>query len=134
MDNILIKSVLGTMYSGEKVCQDEESEWLGVKPSQKSDIRVFMNKKYIDTIYHIDGTIEKLDCKMNKEQVYAENDLLYEDGVVLIRVKGGLTYRGKTVDKIMDFPQKGYWISPTTIDELLFYIPNKEVEEMFYEI
>lgn len=129
----LIVCKSGVMYSG-KILQDYQSDlkWLGLKPSSKSDICIFFSTDRINKIYFIDGTsIDKTDYNMKKKP---EMDLGFpEMNLQLVRVKGGISYRGERIESIPNNLglSDGMWLATSLKQEIVVYIPHREIEKVY---
>ena len=52
--------------------------------------------------------------------------------VLLLRVKGGVSYRGGVIDLLPGVPvPEGYWLEPSPGSGIVLHIPMEEVEEVF---
>lgn len=135
MDYILIVCKSGVMYSGELLQEyREDLIWIGIKPSKQSEICLYFAMDRIKKIYFQNGTSKvKIECDLKE---MPELDLeIPEEKILLIRVNGGVSYRGERIKK-EDIPgeisyKDGYWISPSTIHETIIYIPENETEKVY---
>lgn len=130
MKHLLVKIMSGTIFAGEIVPDNEDDMWLGIRQSGRSDILIFINKDFIETIYYINGEVERYKSTEQRKDG-SEKSIIPEDDLKLIRVKGGISYRGSVNKSICDKFQDGYWIMPTKINDIRIYIPFSEVEEVF---
>lgn len=135
MGYILIICKSGVMYSGQLLQEySDDLKWVSIKPSTKSNICLYFAADRIKKIYFQDGTSEtKIESDLKE---IPELDLeIPEENISLIRVKGGVSYRGERISK-EDIPieidyKEGYWISPSSIKETIIYIPEYEAEEVY---
>ncbi|MCR4944081.1 MAG: hypothetical protein K5986_06425 [Clostridium sp.] len=135
MDYILIVCKSGVMYSGQLLQEyNNDLKWVGIKPSTKSDICLYFNMDRIAKIYFQDGSVE---VKIQRDfREMPEMDLkIPEDNIALVRVNGGVSYRGEKISKEC-LPKEinykeGYWISPSSIRETIIYIPEYEVKKVY---
>lgn len=136
MDSILIVCKSGVMYSGE-LLQDysDDLEWIGIKPSKKSDVCLYFNMNRIAKIYFQDGSSKEKVARDFREKPDLDLEIP-EKNILLVRVIGGVSYRGEGFDKNnlpLGIPYKeGYWISPSAIHETIIYVPENEVERVFF--
>ncbi|AGX41360.1 hypothetical protein [Clostridium saccharobutylicum] len=135
MDYILIICKSGVMYSGQLLQEySDDLKWVAIKPSTKSNICLYFAADRIKKIYFQDGTSEtKIETDLKE---IPELDLeIPEENISLIRVKGGISYRGERISKEDISTEihytEGYWISPSSIKETIIYIPEYEVEEVY---
>lgn len=135
MDYILLVCKSGVMYSGKLLMEyNEDLNWVGIKPSTKSDICLYFNMNRVEKIYFQDGKVE-----VKVERNFEEKPLLDleipEENILLIRVNGGVSYRGEKISK-EDLPKEinyrdGYWISTSSVKETIIYIPEYEVKQLW---
>ncbi len=130
MEYILIINSYGVMFAGNRLISHKESEWIGLKPSKKSEVCIFFHRDQIHTIYHENGNKEEFMAEQYNLQ-YTSSTNLSDQDIVLVRVKGGVSYRGQLIDNIEEEAGEGYWIAPVTNQRMCIYIPKEEVEEIF---
>lgn len=129
----LIVCESGVMYSGNLLQEYEETlQYIGIKPSQKSDVSLFFLARGISKIYFQNGEIvTKIDEDLKKQSV---PDIDINEGdVCLVRVKGGVSYRGQKLDNIpKELPRfDGLYITPNSMQETVICIPEHEIERVF---
>lgn len=133
MVSALIVCKSGVMYSGELLEEyNDDLKWIGIKPSTVSDICLFFFAERIKKIYFQDGTsVTKIKSDL-RDQTELDLDIP-DENILLIRVRGGVSYRGQRLDQVTNEIQwkDGYWISPSTIQETIIYIPEHEVEKVY---
>lgn len=133
MVSALIVCKSGVMYSGELLEEyNDDLKWIGIKPSTVSDICLFFFTERIKKIYFQDGTsVTKIKSDL-RDQTELDLDIP-DENILLIRVRGGVSYRGQRLDQVTNEIQwkDGYWISPSTIQETIIYIPEHEVEKVY---
>lgn len=133
MESVLIMCSSGVMYSGELLeAFSEKRSWIGIKPSKYSDILMYFSMNRIKKIYFQCGEAYiNIDTDLCSKP---ELDLdIPEQDVVLLRVKGGITYRGQ---RLVSLPndiswKDGRWITPTATLETIIYVPEYEVEKVY---
>lgn len=133
MESVLIMCASGVMYSGELLeTFSEKQSWIGIKPSKCSDILMYFSMNRITKIYFQSGEsyINKKTDLCSKPEL----DLgIPEQDVVLLRVKGGVAFRGQSLFSLPeDISWKdGRWITPTTALETIIYVPEYEIEKVY---
>ena len=77
-----------------------------------------------------DGTQETIRPSIPREE---QTDLgIPTDHVLLIRVKGGVSYRGGVIDPLPGVPvPEGYWLESSPGSGIVLHVPTEEVEEVF---
>jgi hypothetical protein len=130
MEYSLIISSNGVMFAGERLDNNPGSEWTGIKPSKKSDVCIFFKKDQIHTVYHENGSREEF-ITDNYNSQYSHKTCIPDQDTVLIRVKGGVSYRGQLYDEPIEEMGEGYWITPVIDQRIRIYIPQEEAEEIF---
>jgi hypothetical protein len=133
MESVLIMCSSGVMYSGELLeTFSEKKSWIGIKPSKRSDILMYFSMKRIKKIYFQSGEAYiNIDTDLCSKP---ELDLdIPEQDVVLLRVIGGITYRGQSLFSLPDDIswKDGRWITPTTELETIIYVPEYEIEKVY---
>ena len=128
MESILVITKSGIMYSGMTIEDRHENDWLGLRPSKKSEVCIFFPKKHIEKIYHTNGIIESpivTDAKNSEISSFSN--------IALIRLRGGVSYRGEILENAPDgiSSSSGFWLMPNLNGELIFNIPENEVERIF---
>lgn len=91
---------------------------------------MYMDCACIQSILHEDGTQETIRPSIPREE---QTDLgIPIDHVLLIRVKGGVSYRGGVIDPLPGVPvPEGYWLEPSPGSGIVLHVPTEEVEEVF---
>ena len=113
MEHLLLQNLVGSVLAGEHIYGDQDSRWLGLKPSAKSTVTMYMDRACIQSILHEDGTQETIRPSIPREK---QTDLgIPTDHVLLIRVKGGVSY----------------WLEPSPGSGIVLHVPTEEVEEVF---
>ena len=125
MEHLLLQNLVGSVLAGEHIYG-----WLGLKPSAKSTVTMYMDRACIQSILHEDGTQETIRPSIPREE---QTDLgIPTDHVLLIRVKGGVSYRGGVIDPLPGVPvPEGYWLEPSPGSGIVLHVPTEEVEEVF---
>ncbi|MCX7842324.1 MAG: hypothetical protein N2489_04545 [Clostridia bacterium] len=133
MDFALIVCISGVMYAGKLLSDyNDKALWTGIKPSPSSDICLYFNTNRIKKIFFLDGTsATRIETDLKEKPEY-DLDIPQED-VVLIRVKGGVSFRGQNLKQLPEgIPfREGYWISTSAVQETLVYIPEHEIEKVY---
>ena len=130
-EHILITSNRGVSFAGIKE-HCPKAQWMAVRPSTKSEIVIFFDVEHIDYIIHQDGTKEEPgrgkedDIKKDCGAACASSDKTQ----LLIRVRGGISYRGTMTEKILNKPA-GYWLKPSACGDIVIYAPETEVERVY---
>lgn len=130
-EHILITSNRGVSFAGIKE-NCPKAQWMAVRPSTKSEIVIFFDVEHIDYIIHQDGTKEEPgrgkedDIKKDCGAACASSDKTQ----LLIRVRGGISYRGTMTEKILNKPA-GYWLKPSACGDIVIYAPETEVERVY---
>lgn len=130
-EHILITSDRGVSFAGIKE-HCPKAQWMAVRPSTKSEIVIFFDVEHIDYIIHQDGTKEEPgrgkedDIKKDCGAACASSDKTQ----LLIRVRGGISYRGTMTEKILNKPA-GYWLKPSACGDIVIYAPETEVERVY---
>ena len=130
-EHILITSNRGVSFAGIKE-HCPKAQWMAVRPSIKSEIVIFFDVEHIDYIIHQDGTKEEPgrgkedDIKKDCGAACASSDKTQ----LLIRVRGGISYRGTMTEKILNKPA-GYWLKPSACGDIVIYAPETEVERVY---
>ena len=130
-EHILITSNRGVSFAGIKE-HCPKAQWMAVRPSIKSEIVIFFDVEHIDYIIHQDGTKEEPgrgkedDIKKDCGAACASSDKTQ----LLIRVRGGISYRGTMTEKILNKPA-GYWLKPSACGDIVIYAPKTEVERVY---
>lgn len=130
-EHILITSNRGVSFAGIKE-HCPKAQWMAVRPSTKSEIVIFFDVEHIDYIIHQDGTKEEPgrgkedDIKKDCSTACASSDKTQ----LLIRVRGGISYRGTMTEKILNKPA-GYWLKPSACGDIVIYAPKTEVERVY---
>ena len=124
MEHLLLQNLVGSVLAGEHIYGDQDSRWLGLKPSAKSTVTMYMDRACIQSILHEDGTQETIRPSIPREE---QTDLgIPTDHVLLIRVKGGV------IDPLPGVPvPEGYWLEPSPGSGIVLHVPTEEVEEVF---
>lgn len=139
MESVLIVCLSGVMYAGQLLDDlDFENQWIGIKPSSSSDVLMYFNRDRIKEVYLLNGE-KKVLIESDLTEKRALNLNFPENNIQLIRVKGGVTFRGESILSLDGFSQltgavslnESTLLSPSLERETLIYIPNKEVEEVF---
>ena len=130
MEHLLLQNLVGSVLAGEHIYGDQDSRWLGLKPSAKSTVTIYMDRACIQSILHEDGTQETIRPSIPREE---QTDLgIPTDQVLLIRVKGGVSYRGGVIDPLPGVPvPEGYWLESSPGSGIVLHVPTEEVEEVF---
>ena len=129
MEHLLLQNLVGSVLAGEHIYGDQDSRWLGLKPSAKSTVTMYMDRACIQSILHEDGTQETIRPSIPREE---QTDLgIPTDHVLLIRVKGGVSYRGGVIDPLPGVPVPfGYWLERSPGSGIVLHVPTEEVEEV----
>ena len=124
MEHLLLQNLVGSVLAGEHIYGDRDSRWLGLKPSAKSTVTMYMDRACIQSILHENGTQETLRPGIPREE---QTDLaIPTDHVLLILVKGGV------IDPLPGVPvPEGYWLEPSPGSGIVLHVPLEEVEEVF---
>ena len=124
MEHLLLQNLVGSVLAGEHIYGDQDSRWLGLKPSAKSTVTIYMDRACIQSILHEDGTQETIRPSIPREE---QTDLgIPTDHVLLIRVKGGV------IDPLPGVPvPEGYWLESSPGSGIVLHVPTEEVEEVF---
>ena len=135
MEYILISCKSGVMYSGELLQEyRDDLEWIGIKPSKKSNICLYFDMNRIEKIYFQDGSCKEKVLRDFRKKPKLDLEIP-EKNILLVRVMGGVSYRGERIDKENlpgeIFYKEGFWISPSNIHETIIYVPENEVERVF---
>lgn len=139
MESVLIVCLSGVMYAGQLLEEfNFENQWIGIKPSSVSDVLMYFNRDRIKEVYLLNGE-KKVLIEFDLTEKRELNLNFPENNVQLIRVKGGVTFRGEGILSLDGFSQltggvsldEGTLLSPSLERETLIYIPNKEVEGVF---
>ena len=130
MEHLLLQNLVGSVLAGAHIYGDQDSRWLGLKPSAKSTVTMYLDRAHIQSILHEDGTQETLRPGIPREE---QTDLaIPTERVRLLRVKGGVSYRGGVIDPLPGVPvPEGYWLEPSPGSGIVLHIPVEEVEEVF---
>lgn len=130
MAHLLIQNLVGSVLAGELIYDEVDSRWLGLKPSAKSGVTAYFDRAGIQSILHEDGTQEVLRPGVPREE---QTELAIPQGqVLLVRVKGGVSYRGGVIPPLPGVPApEGYWLEPSPGSGIVLQIPMEEVEEVF---
>ena len=130
MEHLLLQNLVGSVLAGAHIYGDRDSLWLGLKPSAKSTVTMYLDRAHIQSILHEDGTQETLRPGIPREE---QTDLaIPTERVLLLRVKGGVSYRGGVIDPLPGVPvPEGYWLEPSPGSGIVLHIPMEEVEEVF---
>lgn len=125
MEHLLLQNLVGSVLAGEHIYGDQDSRWLGLKPSAKSTVTMYLDRAHIQSILHEDGTQETLRPGIPREE---QTDLaIPTERVLLLRVKGGVSYRALPGVPVPE----GYWLEPSPGSGIVLHIPVEEVEEVF---
>lgn len=142
-EHILITSNRGVSFAGIKE-HCPKAQWMAVRPSIKSEIVIFFDVEHIDYIIHQDGTKEE-PGRGKEDDIQKEDGIKKEDDIkkdcstacassdktqLLIRVRGGISYRGTMTEKILNKPA-GYWLKPSACGDIVIYAPETEVERVY---
>lgn len=130
MEHILVMNSNGVIFAGKLVFNNSSSDWLGIKLSEKSKVHVYINKSQIHLLYHENGDKEVFK-KVDNTNEFTPETCIQQQNIMLIRVKGGVSYRGQLHNALIEEMEEGYWIAPTNDLKTILYIPNDEVEEKF---
>lgn len=133
MESVLVVCLSGVMYAGtllEKFISD--MKWIGIKPSSSSGILMYFSMDRIKKIYFQNGeskTIWESDLTIKQES----NLTIPNDNIIMLRVNGGVTFRGERIDSVpdMSLQKDGIWITPSLEREAIIYIPDYEVEKVY---
>lgn len=123
----------GIMYSGELLSEyKEDLKWIGIKPSKKSDVCIYFSADRIKKIYFQNGT-SFVKQESDLREVPKLDLEIPENKIVLIRVLGGVSYRGESLSELPEEIKwrEGYWISTSSTRESLIYIPEHEIEKVY---
>lgn len=139
MESVLIICLSGVMYAGQLLQElNLDEEWIAIKPSKSSRLLMYFKKERIKDVYLLNG--EKKELIKSDLTQKAELDLHFpKKNVRIVRVKGGVSFRGENFASLESFGSlagnislvKGLLISPSLEQETLIYIPNEEIEEVF---
>lgn len=130
MEHLLLQNLVGSVLAGEHIYGDQDSRWLGLKPSAKSTVTMYMDRGCIHAILHEDGTKKLLRLGIPREE--QTGLAIPAEHVLLLRVKGGVSYRGGVIDPLPGVPApEGYWLEPSPGSGIVLHIPMEEVEEVF---
>lgn len=141
MESVLIVCLSGVMYAGQLLEElDWEKQWIGIKPSNSSDVLMYFKKDRIKKVYLLNGE-KKVLIESDLTEKNTQDLSFPQENIRLIRVKGGVSFRGESISSLEGLTQlenaisleDGTLISPSLERETLIYIPNKEVEEVFCE-
>ena len=114
MEHLLLQNLVGSVLAGAHIYGDRDSRWLGLKPSAKSTVTMYLDRAHLQSILHEDGTQETLRPGIPREE---QTDLaIPTERVLLLRVKG---------------VPEGYWLEPSPGSGIVLHIPMEEVEEVF---
>ena len=96
---VMITTDRGISFAGlEKECKDRQ--WRSIKPSSGSETEIYFAADHIMSVIHQDGTKEEYQAGNDKEKqnMQRTKDGIPEGETVMIRVKGGVSYRGTQTD------------------------------------
>lgn len=132
MESVLIMGKTGVAFAGKLIHHDPKSEWMGIKPSEKSAVTVYYNRLYIQSVLHQNG-YEEVFSQEKTSPAYDVEPAFFGGETVLVRVNGGVSYRGCVAEAVADVDGStdGYWISPSPGNGIVIHVPEKEVEEVF---
>ena len=130
MEHLLLQNLVGSVLAGAHIYGDRDSRWLGLKPSAKSTVTMYLDRAHLQSILHEDGTQETLRPGIPREE---QTDLaIPTERALLLRVKGGVSYRGGVIDPLPGvLVPEGYWLEPSPGSGIVLHIPMEEVEEVF---
>lgn len=128
---VMITTDRGISFAGlEKECKDRQ--WRSIKPSSGSETEIYFAADHIMSVIHQDGTKEEYQAGNDKEKqnMQRTKDGTPEGETVMIRVKGGVSYRGTQTDAITEKPD-GHWLKPSAEGDIIIYVPEKEAEKVY---
>ena len=125
----LVRTADGTAFAGLLTEACEQPEWIAVKPSSKSDVTVYFNKSCVCSVLYEDG--RQTDYAPALRNCAFEETEIPEKNVIMVRVKGGVSYRGSSVQPVSKDRESGYWLIPCTGSGIVIFIPEVETERVF---
>lgn len=130
MEHVLISCKNGVLYAGELLPgYSEERNWIGIKPSSHSEIKIYFFSAAADTIYFQNGT--KFKTKYEENKVSGLKELLPEPRrEMLIRSAGGVSFKGFLIGEGLG-NSKEYCLALTEDCDMIVCIPESEAERIF---
>ncbi len=132
MEHLLIMNKNGSAFAGLLTYGDPEGNWIGIRPSSKSEMTVYFEKRSIHSILHEDGRQELLSPE-TPALPYREDSDIPEGKMLLVRVRGGFSCRGIPAEPIEPVLESagGYWLQPSKSCGIVIHIPEAAAEEVF---
>ena len=142
MEHVLICCRDGVLYAGELLqAYSGRQDWIGIKPSSHSKIRIYFSAAGVEAIYEQNGSkitpekqAEGAEAKPEnqvKGQKAQERGNVSAEGkrVALIRTPGGVSFRGYLIRETEGLEE--YVLAVTEACDKIVCIPPAEVERIF---
>ena len=129
MDRIVVTNSHLISYSGEVIFEGESNEFIGLRPSVKSEVCVFFRKSDIYRIIYSNG---RNDIYNEIQDSQAPEEIT--DQSILVKLNNGASFRGAREESIWWMHREdGFFLYPIKSKNIFFWIPESEIKKIYRE-